>query len=209
MNGLHAFVGIAPTDSGCSVAVLFPRFTTSSYRVRLLNLFRFDAREEHRELFEYAYRELRDQRTPLGGAEAVHITADVSGGIRGQLLLEGLQRLYREPFPRVPRYSAVVLVQTGEVISRPEGFGFAKLPRALAASALVRVASGGRLDIEQKGKLAREFLAQLEASRQKRARDEEDPFDLVDAVSLAAYALARKADPVVRRLEEERRRKPW
>jgi hypothetical protein len=93
------------------------------------------------------------------------------------------------------------------VIHRPEGTGFAKVPRPLAQSALVRVASAGRLDLEQKGPLTREFLEQLESSRQKRARDDERTFDLVDAVSLACYALARKAHPVVVRAEEERRRR--
>ena len=39
-----------------------------------------------------------------------------------------------------------------------------------------------------------EFLAQLEASRQKRPRDEEETFDLVDAVSLAAYSLSYCSD---------------
>lgn len=209
MNNATAFLGLAPTDAGCSLAVLFPKFTTASYRVRLADLRRFDGREDHRELVDFLRTGLRDLRTPLGGALAVHVAADVSGGIRGQLLLAGLERLRREPFPRPPRWAAVILTASGEVPLFPDGAGFTKLPRPLAASALVRVASGGRLDIEQKGKLAREFLAQLDRSRQKSARDEEEPYDLVDAVSLATYALARKADPVVRRLEEERRRKPW
>lgn len=207
MDDRHAFLGIAPTDGGCSVAVLFPKFTSGSYRVRLAGLHRFDAREEHRELFEYVFRELRDPRTPLGSAPRVRLVADVSGGVPGQLLLDPLRRLQGERFPVLFEPAAVLLVQTGEVISRPAGYGFPKVPRPLALAALVRVASGGRLDLEQKGKLTREFLAQLEAARQKRARDEEETFDLVDAVSLAAYNLARAAAPVVARMEEERRRK--
>lgn len=207
MNGKHAFIGISPTDDGCSLVTLFPTFTTANYRVRLTELRQFDAREEHRELFEYLYRELHDVRTPLGGAEAVNITAEIGQGIRGQLLLEGLRRVQRERFRREPMFAAVILVPTGETISRPEGYGFPKVPRPLALASLVRVAAGSRLDIEQKGKLAREFLAQLEASRQKRAKDDETVYDLVDAVSLAAYTLHRKAAPVVARMEEERRRR--
>lgn len=207
MDNRHAFLGVSPTDDGCSVAVLFPRFTTASYRVRLTELRRFDARDDFADFHAWLRAQLRDLRTPLGAAPEVNLTADVSGGVRGQLLVETLNRLRRERFPREPRIGAVLLTVAGEVITRPEGAGFTKLPRALAAAALVQVASGGRLDLEQKGKLTREFLAQLEASRQKRARDEEDPYDLVDAVSLATYALHRRAAYVVARLEEERRRR--
>lgn len=205
MDNRHAFLGVSPTDGGCTVAVLFARFTSGSYRVRLTELRRLDAREEFRELFEWLRTQMRDQRTPLGAAPRVRLVADVSGGVRGQLLLDPLRRLRDERLPVSFEPAAVVLVQTGELVSRPDGPGFAKVPRPLALAALVRVATGGRLDLEQKGKLTREFLAQLEASRQKRARDEEEPGDLVDAVSLAAYALGRAAAPVVARMEEERR----
>jgi hypothetical protein len=201
MDDRSAFLGVTPNDSGCTVALAFPRFTPGGYRVRLTELRRFDARDDFAGLHSWIDTELRDIRTPLGASPEPALVADISGGVRGQILLETLRRLQRERLPRELRISGIVLTATGETVTSPAGAGFAKLPRPLAAAALVQVASGGRLDLEQKGKLTREFLTQLEASRQKRARDDEEPYDLVDAVSLAAYALHRKAAPVVARME--------
>ena len=206
MDDRHAFLGVSPTDGGGTLAVLFPQFTSGSYRVRLAGLLRFDGREEGRELFEWLRTRLRDCRTPLGKAPRVRLAADVGGGVRGQLLLDPLRRLHAERFPHSFEPHPVVLVPAGEFITKPEG-GFPKVPRPLALAALVRVASGGRLDLEQRGPLTREFLSQLEDARQKRPKDDEQTFDLVDAVALATYSLARAAAPVVARLEEERRRR--
>ncbi len=206
MDDRHAFLGMSPRDGGAALSVMFPKFADRTFRARLVDLRVFSARDDFEELFAWITRELRDLRTVLGASPCVRLTADVGGGVRGQLLLQGLQRLQRERFPRDLRLDAVVLVPAGEVLVRPEGAGFTKAPRPLVASALVRLADS-RLDIETGKVVSRLFLRQLEASKQKRARDEEEETDLVDAVSLACYVMARAAAPVLARMEDERRRR--
>lgn len=199
MDQRTLFVGVSPREDGAALAVMSARFTDDNSRAQLLDLRRlsFEA------LAPSLVADLRDCRTALGSASSVRLIADVGQGVRGQLLISALEELRRQRSPIALHVGAVVITAAGEHIVRPEGAGFSKAPRALAHAALVRIADK-RLDIHARGALAIEFLSQLEATRHKRVRDEDEEVDLVDAAAIAAYVLDRAAQPIVRQLERRR-----